>query len=87
MKIYGIDFTSAPSSKKAITIAECNLSEKGLFLESLGRLTSFNEIEHFLRQPGPWAAGIDFPFGQPRRLIENLGWPQTWEGYGGVSQK
>jgi hypothetical protein len=87
MKIYGIDFTSAPNSKKAITYAQCSLSEKGLFLEALGRLTSFDEFEYFLRQPGPWVAGIDFPFGQPRTLIENLGWPQTWGGYVGCVAK
>ena len=83
MRIYGIHFTSAPSSKKAITYAQCTLSEQGLFLERLGRLTSFDEFEHFLKQPGPWVAGIDFPFGQPRTLIENLHWPQTWNGYVG----
>jgi hypothetical protein len=81
MKIYGLDFTSAPSSRKAINIAQCTLSERGLFLESLGRLTSFDGFEDFLRQPGPWVTGIDFPFGQPRRLIENLCWPPTWDGY------
>jgi Protein of unknown function (DUF429) len=81
MKIYGIDFTSAPSSKKAITYAQCILSEKGLLLEILGRLTSFDEFETFLGQGGPWVAGLDFPFGQPRSLIENLHWPETWEGY------
>ena len=81
MKIYGIDFTSAPSPKKAITYARCTLSEKGLALEQIGRLTSFDEFEDFLGQRGPWVAGMDFPFGQPRTLIENLHWPQTWEGY------
>ena len=81
MKIYGIDFTSAPSPKKAITSAECTLSEKGLVLERLGRLTSFEEFEAFLRGPGPWVAGMDFPFGQPRTLIENLDWARTWDGY------
>ena len=81
MRIYGIDFTSAPSSKKAITYAQCILSEKGLFVEQVGLLTSFDEFEYFLKQPGPWVAGIDFPFGQPRTLIENLHWPQTWDGY------
>ncbi|HEX6034694.1 MAG TPA: hypothetical protein VFY83_09685 [Anaerolineales bacterium] len=81
MKIYGIDFTSAPGSKKTIIYAQCTLSEKGLSLERLGRLTSFDEFEDFLRGPGPWVAGMDFPFGQPRRLIENLHWPQTWDGY------
>ena len=34
-----------------------------------------------LRQPGPWIAGIDFPFGQSRRFIENSGWPQSWARY------
>jgi hypothetical protein len=81
MKIYGIDFTSAPNTKKAITYAQCYLSDKVLFLEYLGRLTSFGEFEDFLMEPGPWVAGLDFPFGQPRRLIENLHWPQTWNGY------
>jgi hypothetical protein len=84
MKIYGFDFTSAPNSRKAITYAQCHLSEKVLYLECLGRLTSFDEFEGFLRAPGPWVAGIDFPFGQPRRLIENLGWPRTWAGYVGL---
>ena len=25
--------------------------------------------------------GMDFPFGQPRPLVEALGWPRSWEGY------
>jgi hypothetical protein len=44
-------------------------------------MTSFLEIERFLASEGPWITGIDFPFGQPHKLIINLGWPQTWEGY------
>ena len=24
---------------------------------------------------------MDFPFGQPRKFIENIGWPRTWAGY------
>src|SRR5687768_3755401 len=87
MKIYGVDFTSVPSSKKAITYAQCTLSGKDLFLECLGRLTSFDEFEGFLRGPGSWVAGMDFPFGQPRTLIENLHWPQTWDGYVGFTAK
>lgn len=81
MKIYGIDFTSAPNLKKPITYAQCRLQEDCLFLESLGCLASFDEFETFLSQPGLWIAGMDFPFGQPRRLIENIGWPQTWKDY------
>ena len=80
MKIYGIDFSSAPSPRKGITYAQCNLVERGLFLEGVGSLNSFPEFEKYLHRPGLWVAGMDFPFGQPRKLIENLGWPQTWEG-------
>ena len=31
--------------------------------------------------PGPWIAGIDFPFGQSRQFIENIGWPTAWQDY------
>jgi hypothetical protein len=81
MKIYGVDFTSAPSSKKTITHVQCRLHENGLTLEHFKSLTSFEEFESFLHQPGSWMAGLDFPFGQPRKLIENIGWPRTWDGY------
>jgi hypothetical protein len=81
MKIFGVDFTSVPSSKKAITCIQCRLDEDGLSLENSVSIRSFDEFENFLQQPGPWVAGMDFPFGQPRKLIENIGWPQTWEGY------
>ncbi|HSK87311.1 MAG TPA: DUF429 domain-containing protein [Anaerolineales bacterium] len=67
--------------KKPITVAHCRLEENCLSLESLGCLTSFAEFETFLSQSGPWIVGMDFPFGQPRTFIENIGWPQTWKGY------
>jgi hypothetical protein len=31
-----------------------------------------------LRRPGPWIAGLDFPFGLPREALEDLGWPTLW---------
>jgi hypothetical protein len=80
IRIYGIDFTSAPGPKKAITDAQCRMTANGLSLEDLGSLSSFAEFESFLREPGPWVAGMDFPFGQPRKFIQNIGWPETWEG-------
>jgi hypothetical protein len=68
MKIYGVDFTSVPSSKKPITWAQCDLDGELLRLTTFGTLTSFDAFEKFLVQPGPWVAGLDFPFGQPRSL-------------------
>ena len=81
MKIYGLDFTSAPNRKKPITCAVCDLQESRLHIEDCLELTSFEDFEAFLRAGGPWLAALDFPFGQPRKLISNLGWPETWEGY------
>ena len=80
MMIYGLDFTSVPSHKKPITCVRCRLDRDGLHLESCDTLPSFDVFESFLAQPGPWVAGLDFPFGQPRKLVENMGWPNTWEG-------
>jgi hypothetical protein len=81
MKIYGLDFTSAPSERKPITCARCFLKEGTLRLVEINLLTSFEVFETFLMQPGPWVAGLDFPFGQPCKLIDNIGWPRIWEGY------
>jgi hypothetical protein len=81
MKIYGFDFTSAPNSNKPITCAVCELQGNRLCIQDCMKLTSFEDFEAFLRSDGPWLAALDFPFGQPHKLISNLGWPETWEGY------
>src|SRR5580704_3847370 len=87
MKTYGIDFTSAPGARKPITVAECSLQRKRLRLEKILSLTTHESFAEFLCHEGPWIAGIDFPFGQPRKLIENLGWPIFWRGYVGKVEK
>ncbi len=81
MQIYGLDFTSAPTQRKPITCAAANLANDLLKINSLTSFSDFAAFETFLRQPGPWLAGLDFPFGQPRQLVQYLGWPDTWEGY------
>jgi hypothetical protein len=85
MNIYGLDFTSAPSPKKPITCAKCTLTEDieypTLKLIECLKLNSFTEFEDLLRSDGPWLAALDFPFGQPRKMITSLGWPDTWAGY------
>ena len=81
MNVYGLDFTSRPSRLKAITCAKCQLDGDRLVVDYLQRLESLDAFDAFLDSPGPWIAGIDFPFGQPRRLVENLNWPGSWAGY------
>lgn len=76
--ILGIDFTSAPRPHKPITVASAWLGGDHLRIESVERLQHFAAFEALLRRPGPWVAGMDFPFAQPRALVEWLGWPRTW---------
>ena len=81
MKIFGIDFTSAPGNKKPITIAEGELKQGKLTVQEIHSLASFDEFETFLKQKGPWVAGIDFPFGLPGAFLSALGLPHDWRSY------
>ncbi len=76
--IFGIDFTSAPGPRKAITVAHAELDGACLTVGAIDHLTSFADFEPLLRTPGPWVGGFDFPFGLPRELVVTLGWPQEW---------
>lgn len=78
MQLHGIDFTSAPCKRKGITIASGVLDNEGFRLQSLTTLHDFSSFETWLRQPGPWLGGFDFPFSFPRELVETLNWPTDW---------
>jgi hypothetical protein len=78
MRLFGVDFTSAPSRRKAITIAEGELHGASVRLGALTALHDFASFDAWLRQPGPWLGAFDFPFSLPRELVLKLGWPQEW---------
>jgi hypothetical protein len=78
MKLHGIDFTSAPSKRKGITIATGELDGDAYMLQSLLSLHNYASFEAWLRTPGPWLGAFDFPFSLPRELVEHLGWPTEW---------
>ncbi|HEY9193236.1 MAG TPA: DUF429 domain-containing protein, partial [Methyloversatilis sp.] len=79
--LYGVDFTSAPSPRKPITVACGRLADDGaVLLERLERLPSWTDFEAFLVRPGPWLGGFDFPFGLPRESVMEHGWPLDWAG-------
>ena len=78
MRVYGVDFTSAPRRGKPITVAVGSLSNSRLEVLQIESLFSFDEFEAFLRRPGPWIGGFDFPFGLPKELVRDLGWPRGW---------
>jgi hypothetical protein len=79
--IYGIDFTSSPSKSKPITVAVCELRDSRLSVAAVRELTCFPQFVDFLCDGDDWTAGMDFPFGQPRALVKNLGWPDSWSDY------
>ncbi len=76
-----MDFTSAPSQRKPLIVVGCTLEGRTLRVEDTEVMTDFEGFERFLEVGGPWVCGMDFPFGQPRPLVEALGWPPNWEGY------
>jgi len=78
VRIFGVDFTSAPRRAKPITVAHGFFEKNLLRIEGVESLVGFDAFEAFLRRPGPWIGGFDFPFGLPRELVRDLGWPANW---------
>lgn len=76
--LIGVDFSSAPSRRKPIMLASGRLQGAALRLDGLQRFDSLLSFGDWLAQPGPWVGGFDLPFGLPRELIEQLGWPLAW---------
>ncbi len=81
LRVYGVDFSSAPSSKKPITIATGVLSESVYLLEQVVAVPSWDMFDDFLSHPGPWLAAFDMPFSLPRPLIEHYGWPTQYSEF------
>jgi hypothetical protein len=87
-RIAGVDFTSAPSRRKPITVALADgLAADGapaarIVLTGLLSFESFEDWVSWLARPVPWIAAFDFPFGLARSFVEGLGWPtdgpQAW---------
>jgi hypothetical protein len=77
-RVAGVDFTSRPTRRKPITVALGSSAGGVVRLERVDAHVDFDGFAAWLRQPGPWVAGFDFPFGLPRELVETLGWPRDW---------
>lgn len=82
--LLGVDFTSAPSARKPITVAHayCTGDACGaqLVLLDLQPIRSFENLLALLLRPGPWLGVFDFPFSLPRALVSALGWPERdWD--------
>ncbi len=73
VRLAGIDFSCSPSRKKPITVATGTLDGAGLVLDGVAELTTLAAFEAWLRKPGPWLGGFDFPFGLPRAFVDANG--------------
>ena len=88
--LVGCDFSSSPSARKPIVLAHGELLRGRVVL---GRLENFHTLDGWgawLAAPGRWTGGFDFPFGLPRELVSQLGWPTDWlacmRHYAGLSR-
>jgi hypothetical protein len=80
--VIGVDFTSAPSRRKPLTVAvgrwRAGRPRPAYDLDEIRAFTSLDEFAGLLAAPGRWVGGFDLPFSQPRSLIEHEGWPTDW---------
>ncbi|WP_140633535.1 DUF429 domain-containing protein [Methylibium rhizosphaerae] len=88
--VAGIDFTSAPTRRKPITVAHGRSSGGVVRLDRIDTHADFAGFAQWLAGPGPWVGAFDFPFGLPRELVLALGWPTEWpaliEHYAGLTR-
>lgn len=78
MRLFGLDFTSAPTSRKPITLARCEFDSNVLILRELLALPAFKQFETFLNTDGPWLAAMDFPLSLPHSWLKEMNWPTDW---------
>ena len=71
--LLGVDFSSAPTRSKPITVARGRLVGAVLRLEGADAIPSLAGFEALLQTSGPWLGAFDFPFGLPRAFVDALG--------------
>ena len=77
-RLVGVDFSSRPTGRKPIVVAAGWRHGEAVHLSGLQAHRSLEGFGAWLREPGDWVGGFDFPFGLPRALVEDLGWPTDW---------
>ena len=78
-QILGCDFSSSPSKRKPIVIAIGSALEGRISLSKIERIESLEGFSDWLTQNTGWVGAFDLPFGLPRELVEQLGWPTMWQ--------
>jgi hypothetical protein len=76
--LLGCDFSSAPSARKPIVVAVGHAVQARVVLQRLESFASLEDWGRWLAGTPAWVGAFDFPFGLPRALVEQLGWPTQW---------
>ena len=79
MHVIGCDFSSSPSKRKPIVFAIGSALNGRVLLSKLDRVESLQGFSDWLVQNTGWIGAFDLPFGLPRELVEQLGWPTDWQ--------
>ena len=78
LPLIGVDFSSAPTKRKPVVVAQGVRSGSVVRLDGLQAFDSLAAFGDYLKHTPAWLGGFDLPFGLPRELVETLGWPTTW---------
>lgn len=79
MLLLGCDFSSAPTVRKPIVVATGELAAGVVSLSGFQHFDSLDGWGRWLAETPAWVGGFDFPFGLPRELVVQLGWPLHWD--------
>ena len=82
--LLGVDFSSAPTQRKPITVAVGLMpttTDPVYRLRTIREIETLEAFECMLTEPLRWIGGFDLPFGQPRTLIEHERWPTQWNEF------
>lgn len=74
----GVDFSSAPTRRKPVTLARGARIGDVLVLHGIDAHPTLAGLGRWLAEPRDWVGAFDFPFGLPRELVDALGWPTHW---------
>ncbi len=80
MQLLGCDFSSSPSRRKPVVLAQGHRKGDVVSLAGVATFERLDDFGQWLARPGDWVGGFDVPFGLPRELVETLGWPTDWAG-------